>query len=81
MFFSRYEAIVKVKATQSQLTLMNDIVSKMKKDKDKAMKQVKETEAALQGLITKIRVGVLMCAYRNDPKFSDRQVWEDSEVV
>lgn len=54
-FKPKYEAIVKVKATQSQLTLMNDIVSKMKKDKDKAMKQVKETEAALQGLITKIR--------------------------
>ena len=60
---------------------MNDIVSKMKKDKDKAMKQVKETEAALQGLITKIRVGVLMCAYGNDPKFSDRQVWENSAAV
>ena len=47
---------MKVKATQSQLTLMEDIVSKMKKDKEKATKQVKEMEAALQGLITKIRV-------------------------
>ena len=26
---NRYEAIIKVKATQGQLTLMNDIVSKM----------------------------------------------------
>ena len=42
--------------TQGQLTLMHDIVSKMKKDKDKAMKQVKEMEAALEGLILKIRV-------------------------
>ena len=47
---------MKVKATQGQLTLMEDIVSKMKKDKEKATKQVKEMEAALQGLITKIRV-------------------------
>ena len=47
-----------MKATQGQLTLMNDIVSKMKKDKDKAMKHVKEMEAALEGLIHKIRVGV-----------------------
>ena len=50
---------MKVKATQSQLTMMEDIVSKMKKDKEKASKQVKETEAALQGLITKIRVSVM----------------------
>ena len=45
-----------MKATQGQLTLMTDIVSKMKKDKDKATKQVKEMEAALQGLVQKIRV-------------------------
>lgn len=54
-FKPKYEAIIKVKATQSQLTLMNDIVSKMKKDKDKAGKQVKDMEAALQALIHKIR--------------------------
>lgn len=54
-FKPKYEAIVKVKATMSQLTLMNDIVSKMKKDKESAAAKVKEIESALTGLIHKIR--------------------------
>lgn len=40
-----------------QLTLMNDIVSKMKKDKESATAKVKEVETALTGLMQKIRVG------------------------
>ena len=41
----------------TQLTLMNDIVSKMKKDKEAASAKVKDIESALTGLIQKIRVG------------------------
>ena len=55
--YVRFEAITKVRATQDQLVLMNDIVSHMKKDKEKATQQVKEMEAALAGLVQKIRVG------------------------
>ncbi|XP_060551449.1 unconventional myosin-VI-like, partial [Ruditapes philippinarum] len=54
-FKPKYEAITKVKATMNQLTLMNDIVSKMKKDKESATAKVKEIESALTGLIQKIR--------------------------
>ncbi|XP_053396881.1 unconventional myosin-VI-like isoform X2 [Mercenaria mercenaria] len=54
-FKPKYEVITKVKATMSQLTLMNDIVSKMKKDKESAASKVKEIETALTGLIHKIR--------------------------
>ncbi|KAL4232927.1 Unconventional myosin-VI [Mactra antiquata] len=55
-FKPKYDTIVKVKATQGQLTLMNDIVSKMKKDKEAATARVKEMETALNGLIQKIRM-------------------------
>ncbi|XP_052213073.1 unconventional myosin-VI-like isoform X2 [Dreissena polymorpha] len=55
-FKPKFEAITKVRATQDQLVLMNDIVSHMKKDKEKATQQVKEMEAALAGLVQKIRV-------------------------
>ena len=35
---------------------MMEVVGKMKKDKDAATKQVKDMEAALDGLVKKIRV-------------------------
>ncbi|XP_052809072.1 unconventional myosin-VI-like isoform X2 [Mya arenaria] len=54
-FKPKFEMVTKVKALQAQLTLMNDIVSHMKKDKEKATKQVREMETALEGLIKKIR--------------------------
>ena len=54
--YCRFDAIVKVKATQAQVESMNGIVSKLKQDKDSAAKQVKEIESALAGLVRKIRV-------------------------
>lgn len=54
-FKPKFEAIKKVKATQGQLTLMNEIVTHLKKDKDKAAGKVKEMEAALDNLIKMIR--------------------------
>ena len=52
----RYEMIQKVKSLQTQLGLMSQIVSQMKKDKESAAKQVKDIEAALTAYIHKIRV-------------------------
>ena len=48
--------IQKVKSLQTQLGLMSQIVSQMKKDKESAAKQVKDIEAALTAFIQKIRV-------------------------
>ena len=45
-----------MKSLQAQLTMMSQIVSQLKKDKESSAKQVKDMEAALQGYIQKIRV-------------------------
>lgn len=48
--------IGKVKSLQGQLTLMGQIVSQLKKEKESATKQVKDLENAIEGLVQKIRV-------------------------
>ncbi|KAK7108574.1 unconventional myosin-VI-like isoform X2 [Littorina saxatilis] len=54
-FKPKYEMIQKVRSLQTQLALMSQIVGQMKKDKESAVKQVKELEAALEGYVHKIR--------------------------
>ncbi|XP_064618049.1 unconventional myosin-VI-like [Liolophura sinensis] len=51
----RYKMIGKVKSLQGQLTLMGQIVSQLKKEKESATKQVKDLENAIEGLVQKIR--------------------------
>ena len=48
--------IVQVKQSQGQLLRMEEIISQLKKEKEKATKQAKEIERALQDFIHKIRV-------------------------
>ena len=59
VLIDRYEMIVQVKQSQGQLLRMEEIISQLKKEKEKATKQAKEIERALQDFIHKIRVNYL----------------------
>ncbi|XP_012941999.2 unconventional myosin-VI [Aplysia californica] len=54
-FKPKFEVIKKVKAVQAQRSLMDQIVSQLKKDKDSATKAVKELESSQENFIKKIR--------------------------
>ncbi|XP_059157656.1 unconventional myosin-VI-like [Physella acuta] len=54
-FKPKYETIQKVKSFQAQRTLMDQIVSQLKKEKEQWMKAVKEVENSQEDFIKKIR--------------------------
>ncbi|XP_071114044.1 unconventional myosin-VI-like isoform X1 [Haliotis cracherodii] len=54
-FKPKMAILVKLKSSSEQLTMMAQIVSQFKKEKDQATKQVKDIENSLSGLIKKIR--------------------------
>merc|ERR1712098_134976 len=58
-FKPKFEMIKKVRALQQQRTMMDQIVSQLKKDKDAATKQVKAMEQAQEAFIQKIRTSAL----------------------
>ncbi|KAK0045573.1 unconventional myosin-VI [Biomphalaria pfeifferi] len=54
-FKPKYETIQKVKSFQTQRTLMDQIVSQLKKDKEQAVKAIKDLENSQEDFIKKIR--------------------------
>ena len=50
------ETLSKLKSSSAQLNMMEQIVNQLKKEKDVAMKQVKDLENSLHALVQKIRV-------------------------
>ncbi|XP_041352149.1 unconventional myosin-VI-like [Gigantopelta aegis] len=54
-FKPKMETLGKLKASSTQLSMMEQIVGQLKKEKDVAMKQVKDLENSLHALVQKIR--------------------------
>ncbi|XP_062599898.1 unconventional myosin-VI-like isoform X6 [Saccostrea cucullata] len=54
-FRPKYEMIVQVRQSQAQLSQMEEIISQLKKEKEKATKQAKEIEKAFLDFVHKIR--------------------------
>ncbi|CAG5120933.1 unnamed protein product, partial [Candidula unifasciata] len=54
-FKPKFETIQKVKAIQAQRSLLDQIVSQLKKDKDQAVKAIKELETSQENFIRQIR--------------------------
>ncbi len=56
----RMEILVKLKSSSAQLSMMSQIVTQLKKEKDQASKQVKDIENSLSATIKQIRVSLTM---------------------
>ncbi|XP_061177543.1 unconventional myosin-VI-like isoform X4 [Saccostrea echinata] len=54
-FRPKYEMIVQVRQSQAQLSQMEEIISQLKKEKEKATKQAKDIEKAFLDFVHKIR--------------------------
>lgn len=52
----RFETIQKMKSIQAQCSLMDQLVSQLKKDKEQATKSVKDLGASQEKFIQQIRV-------------------------
>ncbi|KAJ8315600.1 hypothetical protein KUTeg_007750 [Tegillarca granosa] len=55
-FRPKFKMITKVKGSQEQLERMEKIANMLKKDKEKALKTVRDIEQAMEGFIAKIRM-------------------------